>query len=199
LLLSESHVERWACTRALVACSWAGKRPREWEEAWTAAATRLHDRSRAEAGACMLAYLWAADHGEGSAAEAYLSRAEHATRGWWRRRLRRVVLVEQAFFEALYRGDPAAARARLESAGRPAIPRHLRRRAGAALALASRDAAAAERIASAALEERQRIATRVGAGIATLEEEWLRQIASDGVKLAVAGMEIPIPATEEER
>ncbi|CAN5765329.1 hypothetical protein BH23GEM7_BH23GEM7_33460 [soil metagenome] len=179
LRLSGPRAERWAATRALLAASWAGRRPREWEERWIATATELHDRSRAEAGACLLAYLWAMDRDEVGLAAEYLIRAEHATRGWSQRRLRRVVLTEQAFIAAFVRDDPGAARSCLDGAGARGVPRHLRSRAEAALALATKEGPAADRIASAALDERQRIAARAGAGIATFEEEWLRQIVSN--------------------
>jgi hypothetical protein len=103
LLFGGERVERWACTRALYASRHAGLPPREWNAEWVARATRRADGSRAEAGACLLAYRWAQDRGELDAAAAFLERARRAAerRGLLRGRIRRAV-------RAIAEGTPAA-------------------------------------------------------------------------------------------
>jgi hypothetical protein len=176
-LLSRSgtpEMQRWSAIRAVTAESFAGIRPRGWNAGWVRRAAALEDGSAAEAGACMLAYLWALDRGDAPEAGAYLDRAAAAAaRGWWRFRVRRHVNAERAFFAAYVEGDAGeGARLMSRSSARRA-PLHVRRRARTAVLIGEGD------LTSASIEARRGLAADArteawgGTGIATFERYWL--------------------------
>ncbi|HKG94257.1 MAG TPA: M1 family metallopeptidase [Gemmatimonadaceae bacterium] len=97
LLLGGERAERWGRILALRAAAHAGVPPRDWDAEWVTGAARRSDGSRAEAGACLLAYHWALDRGDLGAAAAFLQRARGAAvrRGWLRGRIRRAIAEER--------------------------------------------------------------------------------------------------------
>lgn len=196
-LLTRPHspaMRRWAAVRALVAQSFAGERPRAWDPAWIEAATAESDGSAAEAGACMLAYLWALDRGDTPAAGDFLERARGAAgRRWWRFRMRRHVNAEAAFFAAYAEGDVETGRHLFTRTNARRAPRHVRRRARAAVLLGERDLARAGVEARAGLLDDARTEAWGGAGVATFERYWLAVLlaAADGR----AGAAVVTPST----
>jgi hypothetical protein len=165
---------RWSATRALVAQSFDDVRPRGWNEHWVREATALSDGSAAEAGACMLGYLWALDRGDPAEAALFLERARAAaSRRWWRFRIRRHVNGENAFYTAYVEGDAEAGWRLFRARGGRRAPIAVRRRAHAALLIATGERARADRIVRQGLLADRRTAAWGGAGIATFERYWL--------------------------
>jgi hypothetical protein len=152
----------------------AGERPSAWSAALVVEATRLHDRSRAEAGACVLAYYHASDREDLPAAAEWLARARRAADRAWRPTVRRNVLAECAFHSAHHVGDVREAREWLHRARR--VERHVLLRARAAIALAGGDTGGAASLAAHGIGGLDAVRSRMGTGIAALEERWLRDI-----------------------
>jgi hypothetical protein len=167
-------MQRWAAMRALLAQSFVGARPRAWSAAWVEQATALHDGSAAEAGACMLAYLWALDRGDTPEAGSYLERARAAVnRRWWRFRLRRHVNAETVFYTTYLEGDAAEGARLFRATNARRGPPHVRHRVRAALLVADAQLARAGIEARRGLLANERTEAWGGAGIATFERYWL--------------------------
>jgi hypothetical protein len=173
LLRDAAKAERWSALWALYAASASGQRPRDWNRGLIDQATQLADGSLDDGGACLLAYLWALDQGDGEAAEGFLDRARAAFDTI--PALRPSIAAEIAYFQARFREDAATAQAWLDQAKGGFLEHHDRLRAETAVLLAEhRVAEARERAceALAALPE----ASVTDSGSAIMHAEWLRDI-----------------------
>jgi hypothetical protein len=175
LLRGGAKAERWSASWALYAASADGQRPRDWDRGLIDQATQLTDGSLDEGGACLLAYLWALDRGDGEAAEGFLDRARDAFDAI--PALRPSIAAEIAYFHARFRGDAATARARLDQAQGGFLERHERLRAETAVLLAEHRVAEARERACEALAALPQ-ASVTDAGSAIMHAEWLRDISA---------------------
>ncbi|HEU4455732.1 MAG TPA: hypothetical protein VFR81_21895 [Longimicrobium sp.] len=166
--------ERDAAVMALGAVSAAGLRPRDWDPGVVRTALSVADGGFDEALARLLAYRHALDSGRPAEAGEHLRRAlvlAPATPAPFRP----VLQLEAAFFEAAHRGDPGAARRRLDgAAASPMAEPALRLRAEAAVLAAEGEGARAADLASRA---RAALAASLDRGGAACDEAALDIIA----------------------
>jgi hypothetical protein len=164
--------DRATAQLALFAAAMAGQRPREYDPTWLQAATGLQDGSAEEAVGHQYAYQSALDRGDIQAAGQHLDRAL-ALKAQLPVAFVPALLMEAAYYTALYRGDAATARAYLEQAksGRD-NSRVTWLRAEAAVLKAEGDAESARMRVSEALE----VLAAAGEPVALYQRECLEAV-----------------------
>lgn len=180
LLRGGPDAERW-CAVAALANDLFGRRPRDLPPELIERSLALADGSADYLGSVFVAYSWALDRGDLTAAGAYLD-IMTANLAAFNGALRPSVLIEAAYFTAVHRADPVGARALFTKARGGLIEAHTRARAEAAVLFAEGRPSEARTVAADGLARLRRITT----GPASLADaEMLEAIvrASDGKDL----------------
>ena len=149
-----------------------GRRPRDWPETWVRLATGAPDGGRADATACWYGYLWAMDTGAAGVARALLERALRRAGG---PASQPRLLAECVFHVAWVWGDGDHAEALLTLLPSHPASRLERRKALAAVQLATGDPARAAASARAWLEATAPPAggRQLQAGVVAAMREWV--------------------------
>jgi hypothetical protein len=149
-----------------------GARPRAWPPDLVERAQRLRDGSDAASLGAQLAFLWALDRADLQSADEYMARMLDL-RPVQMNAVRNGLLLDAAYFEALHRNNPVAAREHLGRVTPEVMDQHNRLRAEAAILMAEGRPDEACATARAGLEA---IRDTDDTGRSLAEEDWLRQI-----------------------
>ncbi|WP_218082654.1 hypothetical protein [Anthocerotibacter panamensis] len=170
LLADKAKAERWCGLAALSSSIALGQRPRDWNPAWVARSVSLPDGCLDDIGANLSAYYWALDRKEISQAAQFLERAM-ANREGYPASFRPLLLLETAYFIAMYDQNPGLARQWFDAAKGGMVDQHTRLRAQAAVLLAE---GKTEEAMSQALRGLALVDRGTSPGISQAETEWLQ-------------------------
>jgi Zn-dependent protease len=177
LLRSRQPADRCCAIAALVGASKHGQRPRDWDREWVARATEVPDGSLDDIAGHHLAYYSSVDRKDLAGAGRHLERALAASEGGHvPARVRWVIQLDAAFFQAYFLGDPAMARRLLRAAG-AGKARHdhfMQLRAESAVLLAEGKHPEAQAMAKESLAAMDQ--ERLGGTGWQLEREWLQEL-----------------------
>ncbi|MBN2003663.1 MAG: M50 family metallopeptidase [Anaerolineae bacterium] len=182
LMRGGHRAERRLLMLTLSACSFNGRRPREWDAALVARLLELAEQRRDQiaAAAHHSAFYYYLDLGQIDRAGAELDRAL-ALEEAYPAELRPGLWLERAYFQARYRRDPEGAAESLKKGSGGFVEAHTRARAEAAVALSQGDRQGALTAIDLALSRIDRSMDRGGA---IAEKEWLLELQTQARCLA---------------